>query len=90
MKIAVNTRFLIKGKMTGLGHFTFELLKQLVVQHPEDEFIFLFDRKIDPDFVFASNITPVMVFPPARARRGLHGRGKRGTLEDRHPGEDPA
>ena len=56
MKIAVNTRFLIKGKMTGLGHFTFELLKQLVVQHPEDEFIFLFDRKIDPDFVFASNI----------------------------------
>ncbi len=67
MKIAVNTRFLIKGKMTGLGHFTFELLKQLVVQHPENEFIFLFDRKIDPDFVFASNITPVMVFPPARA-----------------------
>ncbi len=67
MKIAVNTRFLIKGKMTGLGHFTFELLKQLVVQHPEDEFIFLFDRDYDPEFIFASNITPIVVFPPARA-----------------------
>jgi len=67
MKIAVNTRFLIKGKMTGLGHFTYELLKQLVAQHPEDEFIFLFDRSYDPDFVFASNITPVVVFPQARA-----------------------
>src|SRR6187402_2662625 len=67
MKIAVNTRFLIKGKMTGLGHFTYELLKKLVVQNPEDEFVFLFDRPFDPDFVFAPNIIPVVVYPPARA-----------------------
>lgn len=53
--------------MTGLGHFTYELLKKMVLQHPGDEFIFLFDRPYDPDFIFAPNITPVVVNPPARA-----------------------
>lgn len=67
MRIAVNTRFLLKDKMTGLGHFTYELLKKMVIQHPDDEFIFLFDRPYDQDFIFAPNITPVVINPPARA-----------------------
>jgi glycosyltransferase involved in cell wall biosynthesis len=66
MKIAVNTRLLIKDKLEGIGWFTFEVLKRITQRHPEHEFIFLFDRKYDDEFMFASNIKPVIVNPPAR------------------------
>ena len=67
MRIAVNTRFLLKNKLTGLGHFTLEVVRQLVLNHPDDTFIFLFDRPYDSSFVFAPNIEPIIVHPPARA-----------------------
>lgn len=66
MKIAVNTRFLIKNKLTGLGHFTLEVLKPMVKQHPDCEFLFLFDRQFSDEFVFAPNITPLVLHPQAR------------------------
>lgn len=66
MRIAVNTRFLIKDKLEGIGWFTFEVLQRLVKQHPEHEFIFLFDRPYTPEFIFAPNVKPVVLFPPAR------------------------
>ncbi len=66
MKIAVNTRFLLKNKLTGLGHFTYEVLKPMVRNNPDCEFVFLFDRKFSDEFVFAPNITPVVVHPQAR------------------------
>ena len=66
MKIAVNTRFLLKNKLEGFGWFTFETLRRMVAAHPEDEFIFFFDRPYDESFVFGKNVTPVVLFPPAR------------------------
>ncbi len=66
MRIAVNTRLLLKGKMEGMGWFTHEVLSRMVAAHPEDAFFFLFDRPYDPSFVFAKNVTPVVVSPPAR------------------------
>lgn len=66
MRIAVNTRFLIKDRLEGIGRFTFETLRRLVVSHPEVEFIFCFDRKFDPEFIFASNVKGVVVYPQAR------------------------
>ena len=66
MRIAVNTRMLIDGKMEGIGYFTYETMKRIVVQHPEHEFIFIFDRKFDAEFIFSKNVTPVSLFPPAR------------------------
>lgn len=66
MKIAVNTRFLLQNKIEGLGRVTLEVLKRMVVQHPEDEFLFLFDRPFHDDFVFAKNVKPLVVNPPAR------------------------
>ncbi len=66
MRIAVNTRFLLKNKLEGIGRFTFEVLKRMVKDHPEHEFIFFFDRSYDKEFVFAENITPVVLFPQAR------------------------
>lgn len=66
MKIAVNTRLLLKDKLEGIGWFTYESLKRIVLKHPEHTFYFIFDRKHDPQFVFADNVVPVEIFPPAR------------------------
>lgn len=66
MRIAVNTRLLLKNKLEGIGWFTVEVLKRMVEQHPEDEFIFFFDQPYDEAFVFAENVKPVVLFPPAR------------------------
>jgi len=66
LKIAVNTRLLLKNKLEGIGWFTYETLIRIVNQHPEHEFYFIFDRKYDESFVFASNVTPIVIGPPAR------------------------
>ncbi len=66
MRIAVNTRLLLPGKLEGLGRFTCETLRRITQWHPEHEFIFIFDRKYSNDFIFSGNITPVVAFPPAR------------------------
>jgi len=52
--------------MDGWGRFTYEVLKPMVQQHPEHEFIFLFDRAYHPEFLFGPNVTPVVVHPQAR------------------------
>ncbi len=66
MKIAVNTRFLLSGKLEGIGWFTHEIFKRMVLNHPEVEFLFIFDRAYDEQFIFAKNVTPIVVSPPAR------------------------
>ncbi|NJL76069.1 MAG: hypothetical protein HC892_14660 [Saprospiraceae bacterium] len=66
MRIAVNTRLLLKDKLEGMGWFTHEILRNMVAQHPEDEFFFFFDRPFDTCFVFAPHVTPIVLFPPAR------------------------
>jgi hypothetical protein len=60
--IAVNTRFLIKGKLEGIGLFTQEVMKAFVQQHPEIDFYFLFDRAYDQSFIFGPNVSPCSSF----------------------------
>ncbi len=66
MKIAVNTRLLLPGKLDGIGWFTYETLRRITKDHPEHTFYFLFDRKWDDSFLFSENIRPVVIPPPAR------------------------
>lgn len=66
MRIAVNTRLLLKNKLEGIGWVAYETLRRIVVAHPEVEFYFLFDETCDSIFVFADNVKPVVLFPPAR------------------------
>lgn len=66
MRIAVNTRLLLKDKLEGIGWFMFETLSRITRQHPEHEFIFIFDRKFDERFVFSDNVKPVVIAPQAR------------------------
>src|SRR6056297_2157265 len=66
MKIAVNTRLLLKNRLDGMGWFTYETLKRITKAHPEHHFFFLFDRPYHTDFIFSDNITAVILNPPAR------------------------
>lgn len=66
MNIAVNTRFLIHGKLEGIGWFTFETLKRITKLNPQHQFFFLFDREPHSSFIFTPNITPVVLYPQAR------------------------
>ena len=66
MTIAINTRFLLDQRLEGIGWFTYEMVKRLVAKHPNYQFIFFFDRSVHPRFVFADNVTPIVLFPPAR------------------------
>lgn len=65
-RIAVNTRLLKHGKLEGIGWFTWQSLRRIVVQHPEVEFHFLFDAPPHPDFVDFPNVVPHVLLPPAR------------------------
>jgi len=66
MKIAINTRFLLPNKLEGMGWFTHEVLKRWVEWYPQHEFIFIFDRPFDKQFIFGENVKGVSTFPPAR------------------------
>ncbi len=66
MKIAVNTRLLLKNKLEGIGWFTFETLKRISRQHPEHTFYFIFDRPYDNEFIFSDNVIPIVIGPQAR------------------------
>ncbi|MFP4555357.1 MAG: glycosyltransferase family 4 protein [Bacteroidales bacterium] len=66
MRIAVNTRLLLKNRLEGIGWYTYETLKRITTNHPEHEYFFLFDRKPDPSFIFSNSITPIVLHPQAR------------------------
>ena len=66
LKIAVNTRLLLSGRMDGITRFTDETLRILTAQHPEHQFYFYFDSKFDEQFIYNSNVHPVVIYPRAR------------------------
>src|SRR5882757_10879857 len=66
MTIAVNTRFLIKDQLEGVGYFLLESCSRISKNHPEHKFIFIFDRKYDTQFIFGENVIPVVTGPAAR------------------------
>ena len=65
MRIAVTTIFLQKDRLEGHGRYASELLSRLATTYPEHEFIFLFDRPYDNEFIFSKNIIPLVVGPKA-------------------------
>jgi glycosyltransferase involved in cell wall biosynthesis len=66
MRIAVNTRLLLPGRLEGIGWFTHETLRRIVKAHPQHHFLFFFDRPFDPRFIYANNVEGISVWPPAR------------------------
>ncbi len=66
MTIGVNTRFLLQDHLEGVGYFIYETFKRITINHPEHDFIFIFDRPFDERFVFGKNVKAVVTGPPAR------------------------
>lgn len=66
MIIAVNTRFLLADYLEGYGNFIYETFQRITEQHPEHEFVFIFDRPYDKRFVFTKNVKTVVTGPAAR------------------------
>ena len=66
MRIAINARVLQKGRMEGVARYIYEVTRRMVVNHPEHEFIFFFDRPFDNEFIFADNVKAVQIGVPAR------------------------
>ena len=66
MRIAINAIFLQKDRLEGYGHYVKEVFSRMVMQHPEHEFILVYDRPHNEEFNFGSNITSIIVSPAAR------------------------
>ncbi len=66
MQIVVNTRLLIQNKLDGIGWFSYQTLKRIAINNPNVHFVFLFDRDYNDEFIFADNITPIVLGPQAR------------------------
>ena len=66
MVIGINTRFLKDGVLEGMGRYTWEIAKRMVLSHPDVTFYFFFDRQYSSKYIIASNIIPIVVSPPAR------------------------
>jgi len=66
MKIVVNARLLRKGHMDGIGFFAYYTLDYIIKHNPQIEFHLLFDSGIEEEFLFADNVIPHNVFPPAK------------------------
>lgn len=56
----------MKDRLEGIGWYTYEIANHLVRQHPEHEFIFIFDRPFSQEYIFGDNVTGVHAGPPAR------------------------
>ena len=52
--------------MEGIGWYAYEILKRITKSHPEVEFLFLFDRPFDKQFIFSGNVRGIKIFPQAR------------------------
>jgi glycosyltransferase involved in cell wall biosynthesis len=66
LRIGINTRFLLSDKMEGFGWYTYEVVRRIVQNHPEHEFILFFDREVDEKFKFGSNCKEIVLKPQAR------------------------
>jgi len=66
MRVAVNTRFLLKDQLEGYGNFINEVFSRITRDHPKHQFIFFFDRAFDQSFLFENNVIAVVITPKAR------------------------
>jgi glycosyltransferase involved in cell wall biosynthesis len=66
MRIAVNARHLLVDRLEGVGIVTDEVMGRMARSHPEDQFDYYFDRKLDPRFIHSPNVHPHILHPVTR------------------------
>jgi len=65
MKIAISGRHILP-RMEGIGRYSKEIITQLVIAYPEDEFHILLDRNFQPDWLKELGAAIHIVHPQAR------------------------
>ena len=65
-RIALNARLLIPNRLEGIGWFTDACYRRIIADHPEHEFLLLFDRTPAPEFRYGPHAKCQRVWPPAR------------------------
>lgn len=66
MRIAVNARFLLPGKLEGIGWYSYHVLNRLVHNYPQHEYYFIYDRPQTVPMIQHESIRHLVVAPPAR------------------------
>ena len=66
MKVAINTRLLLKDNLDGIGRFSYEIIKRIVKQNPKAEFHLIFDRNFSKKYIFSKNVHGHVLSPPTR------------------------
>lgn len=66
MRIAVTAIFLQSGPLEGYGHYSHELLRRLVHNNPQHEFLFLYDRPCNQPLIQHPHITHQVIGPTTR------------------------
>lgn len=66
MHVAVNTRLMQHGPLDGIGRFSFEILRRVADDNPNDRFTLLFDRRFHPRYLTSPNMRGKVLFPPTR------------------------
>jgi glycosyltransferase involved in cell wall biosynthesis len=66
MTIGANVRLLTGSHLEGIARYTLETIKSMALAHPTDNWILFFDRKVDVEFGFPSNVIMVVLHPQAR------------------------
>jgi glycosyltransferase involved in cell wall biosynthesis len=52
--------------MEGFGNYSYELVRRITKNHPEQTFVLFFDRAVDSKFEFTPNVQTVVLYPPTR------------------------
>jgi glycosyltransferase involved in cell wall biosynthesis len=66
MEIAINCWILRSKQVEGIGNFTIETLRPMIMAHPEVEFQILCDKNFTEDYFDFPNVTKYHIFPPYR------------------------
>lgn len=57
---------MLTNKLEGIGWFTYEVFKRMTANHPEVEWLFIFDRPYAPHFIFQENVKAKVLAPQTR------------------------
>ena len=66
MKIAINCWVLRNKQLDGIGNFTIETLRPLIIAHPEIEFLILCDKDFTENYFDYPNVKKAYIFPALR------------------------
>ncbi len=72
MRIGVNARLLLTGKLEGIGWHAWEIISRLIKLHPQHQFILFYDRHQDIRIPVGHNVLPVSLGPPSRHPLLIH------------------